>query len=171
MPFKTTDENNSPVFRIVKLINEIPAHTANLKDDYQILYNATLVNARTKAYDKWIKEKIKTTYIKISEEYKTCDFLKIRMAEIKISRNLKFILPFRFILLIPGLLLLLSFDLHSQVPRRRKPGRKAIDLKNADIDYIEKDLITGKDWHRLLGNVSFLHNNITLPVRQCPLSS
>jgi peptidyl-prolyl cis-trans isomerase SurA len=48
-----------------------------MKDDYQILYNATLTNERTKAYDKWIKEKIKTTYIKISDEYKSCDFLKI----------------------------------------------------------------------------------------------
>lgn len=75
-PFKTTDENNSPVFRIARLINQIPAHTANLKDDYQILYNATLVNERTKAYDKWINEKTKTTYVKISEEYKSCEFLK-----------------------------------------------------------------------------------------------
>jgi peptidyl-prolyl cis-trans isomerase SurA len=75
-PFKTTDENNSPVFRIVKLINEVPAHTANLKDDYQILYNATLANARGIAYQKWIKEKIKTTYIKISEECKSCAFLQ-----------------------------------------------------------------------------------------------
>jgi peptidyl-prolyl cis-trans isomerase SurA len=75
-PFKTTDENNSPVFRIVKLIDEVPAHTANLKDDYQILYNATLMNERTKAYEKWIKEKVKTTYIRIGDEYKTCDFLK-----------------------------------------------------------------------------------------------
>jgi len=74
-PFKTTDENNNPVFRIVKLINEVPTHTANMKDDYQILYNSTLMNARTKAYDKWISEKIKTTYIRISDEYKTCDFL------------------------------------------------------------------------------------------------
>jgi len=76
-PFKTTDENNVPAFRIVKLINEIPAHTANMKDDYQLLYNATLMNARSKAYDKWIKEKIKTTYIRIGEEYKSCDFLNI----------------------------------------------------------------------------------------------
>jgi peptidyl-prolyl cis-trans isomerase SurA len=75
-PFRTTDEINNVVFRIVKLNNEIPAHTANLKDDYQILYNATFMNERTKAYEKWIKEKIKTTYIKISDEYKSCDFLK-----------------------------------------------------------------------------------------------
>jgi peptidyl-prolyl cis-trans isomerase SurA len=74
-PFKTTDENNNTVFRIVKLINVVPAHTANIKDDYQILYNATLASERTKAYDKWIKEKIKSTYIKISDEYKSCEFL------------------------------------------------------------------------------------------------
>jgi len=76
-PFKTTDENNAPVFRIIKLIDQVPAHTANLKDDYQSLSNATLINERTKVYDKWIKEKIKTTYIRIGDEYKTCDFLKI----------------------------------------------------------------------------------------------
>ena len=74
--FRTTDENNNVVFRIVKLDNEIPAHTANLKDDYQNLYNAALMNEQTRVFDKWINEKIEVTYIKISEEYKSCDFLK-----------------------------------------------------------------------------------------------
>jgi peptidyl-prolyl cis-trans isomerase SurA len=75
-PFRTTDENNNVVFRIVKLDNELPAHTANLKDDYQNLYNAALMNERTKKFDKWVKEKIEITYIKISEEFKSCEFLK-----------------------------------------------------------------------------------------------
>jgi peptidyl-prolyl cis-trans isomerase SurA len=75
-PFRTNDENNNVVFRIVKLDNELPAHTANLKDDYQNLYNAALMNERTKVFDKWIKEKIEITYIKISEEFKSCEFLK-----------------------------------------------------------------------------------------------
>lgn len=75
-PFKTTDENNNEVFRIVKLDNVLPAHTANIKDDYQSLSNAALADERTKAFDKWVKEKIGITYIKISEEFKTCDFLK-----------------------------------------------------------------------------------------------
>jgi peptidyl-prolyl cis-trans isomerase SurA len=75
-PFKTTDENNNTVFRIVKLDNELPAHKANLKDDYQNLYNAALTSERAKAFDKWVKEKIAITYIKISEEFKSCDFLK-----------------------------------------------------------------------------------------------
>jgi peptidyl-prolyl cis-trans isomerase SurA len=75
-PFKTTDENNNEVFRIVRLDNELPAHSANLKDDYQSLYNAALVNERTKKFDTWVKHKIEITYIKISEEFKSCDFLK-----------------------------------------------------------------------------------------------
>jgi len=83
------------------------------------------------------------------------------MVEIKIFRNLYFKLTFRFSQLCV-ILLFYSFELYSQVSQEARPGRRAIDLKNADIDYIEKDIITGKDWHRLLGNVSFLHNNITL---------
>jgi peptidyl-prolyl cis-trans isomerase SurA len=75
-PFKTTDDNNNVVFRIVRLVNEMPAHTANLKDDYQDLYNSALMEERTKTYDKWIKNKIKITYLKISDEYKSCDFLQ-----------------------------------------------------------------------------------------------
>ena len=76
-PFKTTDDNNNPVFRIVKLDSEIPAHQANPKDDYQVLYDAALMEKRQKLYDEWINEKLEKTYIKISEEYKNCDFLQI----------------------------------------------------------------------------------------------
>jgi len=75
-PFRTTDESNNPVFRIVKLDSEIPAHKANPKDDYQILYEAAMMDQRQKSYDKWIKHKLEITYIKISDEYKSCDFLQ-----------------------------------------------------------------------------------------------
>lgn len=75
-PFRTSDENNNVVFRIVRLDNEIPAHRANLKEDYQNLNNAALVNKRTKTYEEWIKKKIESTYIKISDEFSSCEFLK-----------------------------------------------------------------------------------------------
>jgi peptidyl-prolyl cis-trans isomerase SurA len=74
--FKTTDENNNEVFRIIKLDNVLPAHAANLKDDYQSLYDAALVKERAGVFDKWVKNKIGITYIKISEEFKSCDFLQ-----------------------------------------------------------------------------------------------
>ncbi len=47
--FKTTDENNNEVFRIVKLDNVLPAHTANLKDDYQSLYDAGARKAKSRS--------------------------------------------------------------------------------------------------------------------------
>ena len=76
-PFRTTDENANIVFRIVKLDSELPAHRANLKDDYQNLYNAALMEERSKTYENWIKKKIEVTYIKISEEFKSCKFLSM----------------------------------------------------------------------------------------------
>jgi len=75
-PFQTTDEIGNVVFRIVKLDNEIPAHRANMKDDYQFFYNAALMQERQASYQKWITDKIKTTYIKVSDEFKSCKFLE-----------------------------------------------------------------------------------------------
>lgn len=75
-PFRTIDENNNEVFRVVRLDKVLPAHTANLKDDYQALYNAAMSEERNKAFQKWIREKTAITYIKISDEFKTCEFLK-----------------------------------------------------------------------------------------------
>ena len=74
--FKTTDQDNNQVFRIIKLDNVLPAHSANLKDDYQSLYDAALVQERAKVFDRWVKNKIGITYIKIGEEFRTCDFLQ-----------------------------------------------------------------------------------------------
>jgi peptidyl-prolyl cis-trans isomerase SurA len=74
--FRTTDDDGNTVFRIVKLDNEILAHRANLKDDYESLYISALQDARSKTYQDWINKKIGNTYIKVSDELETCDFLK-----------------------------------------------------------------------------------------------
>lgn len=82
------------------------------------------------------------------------------MVKIKFFRNLSCFFLFRFSQLFV-ILLLISFNVNSQVTQTEKTGRKTIDLKNADEDSIEKDS-AGKEMHRLLGNVLFFHNNITL---------
>jgi lipopolysaccharide export system protein LptA len=82
------------------------------------------------------------------------------MVEIRISQFPLNIPAFRFSVLILTFLLS-SVNVFPQAGQEIRPGRKAIDLKNADVDYIERDSV-GKDFHRLLGNVSFLHNNVTL---------
>lgn len=75
-PFKTADENGNVVFRVVRLDDEVPAHRADLKDDYQFLYNAAQTYGRQQMYKEWINKKIETTYIKISDEFKSCKFLE-----------------------------------------------------------------------------------------------
>jgi peptidyl-prolyl cis-trans isomerase SurA len=75
-PFQTTDEIGNPVFRIVKLDDEVPAHRANLKDDYQFIFNAAMRAEQQRTYREWIDKKIETTYIKISDEFKSCKFLE-----------------------------------------------------------------------------------------------
>jgi len=75
-PFQTTDEIGNVVFRIVRMDDEVPAHRANLKDDYQFFYNAAMMSRRQETYQDWITKKIETTYIKISDEFKSCKFLE-----------------------------------------------------------------------------------------------
>jgi peptidyl-prolyl cis-trans isomerase SurA len=74
--FRTTDDDDNVVFRIVRLDDEIPAHRANLKDDYESLYASAVQEARSKEYREWINKKIGNTYIRVSDELKSCDFLK-----------------------------------------------------------------------------------------------
>jgi peptidyl-prolyl cis-trans isomerase SurA len=73
-PYKTTDEKGNTVYRIAKLDGEIPAHRANFKDDYQQLYDLTLLEKQSEVYQEWINNKIEVTYIKVSDEFKTCNF-------------------------------------------------------------------------------------------------
>ncbi|HNX66981.1 MAG TPA: peptidylprolyl isomerase, partial [Bacteroidales bacterium] len=73
-PFRTTDSKGNTIYCIIKLDNEIPAHRANLKEDYQFISDQALNKKKSNAYEKWIDEKIKRTYIKISGEYRACSF-------------------------------------------------------------------------------------------------
>ncbi|NMC39324.1 MAG: hypothetical protein GYA41_13475 [Bacteroidales bacterium] len=75
-PFRTTDEIGNVVFRIVRLDDEMPAHRPDLKDDYQYLYGAALMAKQQESYREWIAKKIKTTYIKVIDEFKNCEFLE-----------------------------------------------------------------------------------------------
>ena len=73
-PFMTTDSKDNTVFRIVRLDKQTEPHTANLKDDYTFLEDASLMEKRSKVYQKWIEEKMGITYIRISDRFKTCNF-------------------------------------------------------------------------------------------------
>jgi peptidyl-prolyl cis-trans isomerase SurA len=72
--YRTVGDKNQTVFRIVRLDNEIPAHRANIKDDYELLKAYALYEKQSKKYSDWIENKFKVTYTRVSEEFKQCDF-------------------------------------------------------------------------------------------------
>lgn len=72
----TTDENKS-AYCIVKVTKVIPAHKANLTDDYDRISNAALEAAKNKKIVEWCNRMVKTTYIRIADEYKDCPNFKV----------------------------------------------------------------------------------------------
>lgn len=72
--FTMQDKNNNTVVAFVKLKKRTPGHRANVIDDYQVIKNIVLQQKQNKAIDEWIREKQKKTYVRISPEYRQCDF-------------------------------------------------------------------------------------------------
>ncbi|MDE6628161.1 MAG: peptidyl-prolyl cis-trans isomerase, partial [Muribaculaceae bacterium] len=71
------------VVSMVKLTSRIPAHKANLSDDYQVIKGMYEASKRQQMVKDWIDRKIKDTYVKIEENWSDCEFqhsgwLKIR---------------------------------------------------------------------------------------------
>jgi peptidyl-prolyl cis-trans isomerase SurA len=61
-------------YRLLYLKSRSEPHRANLKDDYQRVQNIALTLKQSKTIDTWIKNKLKTTFVKIDEAYKSCNF-------------------------------------------------------------------------------------------------
>lgn len=72
--FQTTDDKEKTVFRIVRLDSQTSPHKANMKDDFNYLREFAMNNKRAEVYQEWILDKMSNTYVKISQEFKTCKF-------------------------------------------------------------------------------------------------
>ncbi len=74
-PFETVDpESRQSVYTIVKLVDKIDSHKANLQKDYQYLADMFLDQKREKALQKWISDRQSQTYIRIDMTYANCNF-------------------------------------------------------------------------------------------------
>lgn len=67
-------KNGKTVCAIVKLKNRVETHRATITEDFQTMKDIVLAKRREEFIDKWIKDKIKTTYVRINDRYKDCDF-------------------------------------------------------------------------------------------------
>lgn len=74
-PFTMIDKRGREVCAIVKLKNRIPAHRASITEDFQILKGAVEAQKSEEYIQKWIREKQKSTYIRIKQGWGECDFM------------------------------------------------------------------------------------------------
>ena len=61
--------------RIVRLMDRLPQHIANLKDDYVLIQRATENDKRQHLLKKWVTSKISNNYIQIDNDYRNCSFM------------------------------------------------------------------------------------------------
>lgn len=73
-PFRMITSKQREVVAIVKLKARTEGHKANLSDDFQALKAIVEGRKRAELLDAWIGKKQKTTYVRISEGWKNCDF-------------------------------------------------------------------------------------------------
>ena len=64
------------IVAMVKLTNRIPAHKANLSDDYQTIKTMYENSAKQEIVRKWLSKKIKETYVKIEDNWVNgCEYI------------------------------------------------------------------------------------------------
>ena len=73
-PLKFSTNDGKTAYRLVYLKTRTTPHKANLKEDYQRIQTVALVQKQNKVLENWIKKKKATTYIKIDEQFTTCNF-------------------------------------------------------------------------------------------------
>ena len=74
-PFTLQLSNGKVTCAIVKLKSKINGHKATVADDYEILYEMVSQIRQQEALEKWIREKQRTTYVRISEGWNDCEFM------------------------------------------------------------------------------------------------
>lgn len=73
-PVLYVKRDKTKAYRIVKLLEVVEPHRANLKDDYQRIRAVAKARKEKDKLDEWIKEKIESTYIKVHDDYRECEF-------------------------------------------------------------------------------------------------
>jgi peptidyl-prolyl cis-trans isomerase SurA len=68
------DDRGKKYYKIITVNKKTEEHKAEFSQDYIKIKELALRDKQIKEIGKWSEEKIKETYIKINEEYKSCEF-------------------------------------------------------------------------------------------------
>ncbi len=73
-PFESQSMKGKPEIKIIKLINKSVPHVADFETDYQLISNMAKEKKKEEIISDWIIKTQKTTYFKIDEEFRDCNF-------------------------------------------------------------------------------------------------
>lgn len=72
--FQMTNTRGKTVCAIVKLKSRVEGHRATITEDFQAMKEVVLRNRREAFLKNWVKEKLKTIYVRLNDRYKDCTF-------------------------------------------------------------------------------------------------
>lgn len=72
-PTLIADERGNEFYQIVLLKKRTAPHVANLKDDYQFLYQMALNKKKSETITRWVEQRISKSYIWLSPDYHDCE--------------------------------------------------------------------------------------------------
>lgn len=73
-PFQMINERGKTVCAIVKLKNRTEGHKATITEDFQVMKNVVLAKRREQVLHDWVVNRIKSTYVRINDRYRNCNF-------------------------------------------------------------------------------------------------
>ena len=73
-PFQMINERGKTVCVIAKLKSRTEGHKATITEDFQVMKDVVLAKRRADKLHQWVVDKIKSTYIRINDNYRNCDF-------------------------------------------------------------------------------------------------
>ena len=73
-PFRMKNASDKDIVAIVMLKSRVNAHQANVSDDYQALKSLVEGRKRDELLKEWIVSKQKTTFVRIADGWRECDF-------------------------------------------------------------------------------------------------
>ena len=72
--FTMINNRDKTVCVIAKLKNRIEGHKATITEDFQVMKEVVLNKRQEEKLHDWVVQKIKSTYVRLNDDYKNCHF-------------------------------------------------------------------------------------------------
>ena len=73
-PYVSQDLKSAMMCKMVKLLQVIPSHRANLSEDYKQIERQALAHKQERIYNEWLQRTIANMYVQVADEYANMEF-------------------------------------------------------------------------------------------------